>query len=299
MDIETVKVKLPLENAPEYANVYVVDSFMVDGGFISKQHAEELFEKTKVENVVITHHHLDHVGIVFWKLVNAYLHEREINFLEMYYKPQKFVKPYLDWMNKYGIDFKFVKPLAEAIAFKEGKKEKIKVRAKINNLKDKIFGFNVILTPGHSPGHICLYKDKILFSGDLILSDTTTHVGYYPGYSRDPMGDQIKSLEMLLKIEIDVVYPAHERIIKNPEKRIRELIDHYKERIEEVYTILEEKPMGVVEIASRVTWHRDFDKLRGWDKLLAIGETLACLKYLKNVGRIEEVEEEFIKFKIA
>ena len=291
MDIEIIKVNLPFENAPEYANVYLVNSVMIDGGFVSKRSLKEL-EEVDVKDVLITHHHIDHIGIIFWKEVNAYMHDEEIKFLEMYYNPEKFVKLYFDWMNKYGIKFEFVKPLASAVV-----KEKIKVIAKINPVNfEKLFGFKVILTPGHSPGHLCFYKDKILFSGDLILSDTTTHVGYYPGYSENPMKDQIDSLKKILKMEIDLIYPAHEKIIKKPEKRILELIEHYKSRINEVYSVLDEKPKGVVDIAKEITWHRSLDELTGWDKLLAIGESLACLKYLKSCGKVKEVENGIVKF---
>lgn len=262
MEIETIKIKLPLENAPDFAYVYLVDSILIDAGFISKQHAEELYEKANVKDVLITHHHIDHVGLVFWKEINAYMHESEVKFLEMYVNPKRFFKPYLDWMNKYGIGFEFVKPLAGALTG-ESAKQKMEVKAKVNCLSNKVFGFDVIFTPGHSPGHACFYRDKVLFGGDLVLSDTTTHVGYYPDYSHNPMEDQIESLKKILNLEIDVIYPAHEKVIKNPEKRILELIEHYKSRIDEVFQTLDKKPMKVVDVAKGVSWHQSFDELKG------------------------------------
>ncbi|RLI76916.1 hypothetical protein DRP05_11735 [Archaeoglobales archaeon] len=293
MEIEVIKVRLPLENAPDFANVYLVDTstnpVLIDAGFISNEHAEELYEKVgNIKDVLITHHHIDHVGLVFWKEIDAYMNENDVKFLEMYVNPKRFFKPYMDWMDKYGIEFEFIKPLASALTT-ESKKQKMEIRAKVNCLIDEIFGFNVIFTPGHSPGHVCFYKDKLLFAGDLVLSDTTTHVGYYPEYSQNPMKDQIESLNKLLNLEIDVIYPAHEKTIKNPEKRISELIEHYRSRIDEVFQVLDEKPMKAVEVAEKVSWHRNFNELKGWDKLLAIGETLACLKYLVDEGKIKEV----------
>ena len=44
------------------------------------------------------------------------------------------------------------------------------------------FNFQVLLTPGHSPGHICLYEAerKVLVSGDHILPAITSNVGKHP-----------------------------------------------------------------------------------------------------------------------
>lgn len=288
MEIEIIETKLPLENAPDFANVYLINSrFLIDAGFISKQYAEELYERTNVKDVLITHHHIDHVGLVFWKEINAYMNKKEVKFLNMYVNPKSFFKPYIDWINKYAIGFEFIRPLVGALTG-ESTRQKIEVKAKINYLNDEIFGLDVIFTPGHSPGHVCFYKDKVLFSGDLILSDTTTHVGYYPSYSDNPMKDQIESLKRILNLEIDTIYPAHEKVIRNPKKRIWELIEHYKSRIDEVFQVLGKKPLNVVDVAKRVSWHQSFDELKGWDKLLAIGETLACLKYLVGKEKAKE-----------
>src|ERR1700730_5352844 len=40
----------------------------------------------------------------------------------------------------------------------------------------------ILWTPGHSPGHICLYcpERKLLFSGDLILEHITPNIAWHP-----------------------------------------------------------------------------------------------------------------------
>lgn len=66
----------------------------------------------------------------------------------------------------------------------------------------------VIHTPGHTPGSICLYnrKDKILFSGDTLFAGTYGRIDF-------PLGnheDMRRSLERLAKLHYTTfVYPGH------------------------------------------------------------------------------------------
>ena len=63
------------------------------------------------------------------------------------------------------------------------------------------FEFKVFLTPGHSPGHICLYEPnrKLLFTGDHILPEITPHIGFHPQSGENPLGAYLKSLEKMMK----------------------------------------------------------------------------------------------------
>jgi hydroxyacylglutathione hydrolase len=66
----------------------------------------------------------------------------------------------------------------------------------------------VIHTPGHSPGHICLYseEEKVLFSGDALFQGSIGRTDL-PGSSAQ---DMARSLERLARLPDDVaVYPGH------------------------------------------------------------------------------------------
>ncbi|MDP4132909.1 MAG: MBL fold metallo-hydrolase [Bacillota bacterium] len=64
--------------------------------------------------------------------------------------------------------------------------------------------FEVINTPGHSPGSVCLLGDKILFSGDTLFKES---IGRYDCGSYE---DIMNSLDILMKLDDDVkVYPGH------------------------------------------------------------------------------------------
>ncbi len=96
----------------------------------------------------------------------------------------------------------------------------------------------VIHSPGHSPGHICLYyeEDKVLLGGDNILDTATTYVG-----SGDfgNMTEYLESLKRLLKLDLSIILPAHGEIIRDPNAKIRESIDHKLTREREILEVLE------------------------------------------------------------
>jgi hydroxyacylglutathione hydrolase len=83
------------------------------------------------------------------------------------------------------------------------------------NLKDKeaiLLGankFEIIHTPGHTPGSICLYnkKDKILFTGDLVFAEGG--VGR-TDFSYSNQSELEKSIARVFKLPEDtIIYPGH------------------------------------------------------------------------------------------
>lgn len=71
-------------------------------------------------------------------------------------------------------------------------------------------GIIVIHTPGHTPGHICLYhpRTKTLISGDALVVVEGTLQGPKPEFTPD-MDEARKSLHKLGRYDIDVVFCYH------------------------------------------------------------------------------------------
>ena len=83
-------------------------------------------------------------------------------------------------------------------------------------------------TPGHARDHLCFYllEERALFTGDLILGAGTTVI---PSDGGD-MSDYLKSLQKLLELELDRIYPGHGPLIADPKAKIREYLKHRLER---------------------------------------------------------------------
>ena len=76
--------------------------------------------------------------------------------------------------------------------------------------------FEVFITPGHSPGSLCLYwpKEKALFSGDLIFSRNVGRTDF-PGGN----GQLLKeSIERISKLDIDYLLPGHMEMVVGKEE---------------------------------------------------------------------------------
>ncbi|NVM52811.1 MAG: MBL fold metallo-hydrolase [Candidatus Helarchaeota archaeon] len=83
------------------------------------------------------------------------------------------------------------------------------------------FSFQVIHTPGHSPGGICLYESekRVLFSGDTVFSHGSIGRCDLRGGSPRLL---IQSIEKLLKLDVEYLCPGHMSAVKNGNAHIRQ-----------------------------------------------------------------------------
>jgi len=73
--------------------------------------------------------------------------------------------------------------------------------------KDDKVAVKVLLTPGHSPGSVCLYleKDKILISGDVVFAGSIGRTDF-PGGSPSLLQ---KSIDELSQLDVEYLVPGH------------------------------------------------------------------------------------------
>jgi glyoxylase-like metal-dependent hydrolase (beta-lactamase superfamily II) len=151
-------------------------------------------------------------------------------------------------------------------------------------------------TPGHSPGHMCLYDAarKIFFSGDHILFDITPNIAYWPEM-KDALRSYLSSLDKVSTLDVSNVLPGHRKPWHDHLARIEELKTHHRHRLDEAIAALEEGDMTAYEVAPYITWKIEF---REWDdfpiaqKFFAVGETIAHLHYLENEGTVRSYTED-------
>ena len=83
--------------------------------------------------------------------------------------------------------------------------------------------WEVVHTPGHSPGHICLWSatDRLLCSGDHLLQVVSPPVTFERGFETDPMGSYLESLERVGTLAPDLVLPGHGAPFRDGARRAR------------------------------------------------------------------------------
>jgi glyoxylase-like metal-dependent hydrolase (beta-lactamase superfamily II) len=165
------------------------------------------------------------------------------------------------------------------------------------------FNFRCIWTPGHTKGHVCLYEPerKILLSGDHVLQDITPNISTWR-LDENPLDDYLSSLDKIYNLEVKTVLPGHRRTMTDLRARIDELRHHHDVRAAEALSILKKDgKMTGYEVAARMRWdvrERTWDDLPIWQKMFAVGESLAHLRFLVVEGKVfqESYEGKILYF---
>jgi len=298
-------------------NVYAIEGsdghILVDSGWDSQESLWALQEGIKAANlklrditkVVITHIHPDHYGlsskikqicgaqVAIHRIDASFISPRYKDFANLIKKTEELLRqngvpenelPQLKeaslWMNKY------VTPDAPEVMLEDG-----------DIISNDSFELEVLLTPGHSPGHICLYERerKFILTGDHILYDTTPHIGFNPQSGDNPLGDYVSSLKKLERLKVHFILPGHGPVFNALGLRIENILQHHEERKRAIMQSLRSGLKTAYEIAQQIPWMANeggtaFLDLPVWDKRMAVTETLAHLKLLMEEDRVGNVD---------
>ncbi len=140
-----------------------------------------------------------------------------------------------------------------------------------------------IATPGHTSNHLAfaLRESGALFSGDHVMGWSTSVVVPPDG----DMTDYMASLERLLGRDDRVYYPGHGEAIERPQRLVRGMLGHRKQREGQILRLLREAPRGVAALVERMYVGLDPRLVPG-----AEGSVLAHLYDLRGRGLVGETE---------
>ncbi len=139
-------------------------------------------------------------------------------------------------------------------------------------------------TPGHSPGHICLYEaaDGLLFAGDHILPELSPNIGLHPQSTPDPLHEYLEGLRRMASREPNLVLPAHGRPFSQIAQRVDALVSHHQRRLDQIVEILGRHEKSGWQVALDLWGPRD----NLYEKRLALQEGLAHLQALAVEGQV-------------
>jgi glyoxylase-like metal-dependent hydrolase (beta-lactamase superfamily II) len=148
--------------------------------------------------------------------------------------------------------------------------------------------YQVIWTPGHADGHICLYRasDGLLIAGDHVLPHITPNIGLYPASRLDPLGDYLNALTKVERFPSRLVLPGHGDTFTDLSGRVAQLREHHAQRENQLLELLSGRPTTAYALAEALFGHR-FDTVG--NRRFALAETLAHLEHLHHNHRVEPV----------
>jgi len=146
--------------------------------------------------------------------------------------------------------------------------------------------WDVIETSGHCRGHLCLYDagNEVLISGDQVLPTISPNVSVLASRPEaNPLGEFLDSLALLEQCSpATLVLPSHGRPFRGLHRRIETVRSHHFEQLGLLREACRDAPRSALDVMP-VMFGRP---LRGFHRLLALGETVAHLNYLWHAGQV-------------
>lgn len=307
-DIYVIKVPLPrtpLKNLNSYfikgkhRNLLIDTGFNLDECFFAlKNGLDELQADMNYTDIFITHCHADHCGLcnrIASENTKIFISEPDKNYLDFVasdsYLPRMHERRTMWGFSRAELNINIK---GSPLKVSSSPKKEINYTVVDDGFKLNLgdYCFEAIATPGHTPGHMCLYdrQNKILFSGDHIIFDITPNISTWDGVE-DSLGLYIDSLKKIKQLKVDTTLSAHRSAMGNCDKRIDELIKHHMNRISETYQLVSDFPESTAyEIASKMKWSirvKDWKHFPGYQKLFAVGEAASHLEHLVLEGQLK------------
>lgn len=301
-EIKQITIPTPFAVGDVHTYIIITDKVtLVDAG-VRTMEAWEVFQGElkrhglkvlDIDQVLITHHHPDHVGLLDYLPANipVYGHERAHPWMTQ--DQRYFITHdafYRELFAQMGVEERFY-PLLGAMdkplrfSCQRGLTSFVKEGDTLEGLSD----WRIYETPGHASSHLVLFDQKsgTMIGGDLILAHISPNPLVEPPYlgekdRRKPMIDYILSIEKMLELPIKRVLPGHGEIVQNVQALLEERLHQQEKRASKVEAFVNENPATAYEICQHL-----FPKVFEKQLLLTLSETLGQVDYLLEKERIE------------
>jgi glyoxylase-like metal-dependent hydrolase (beta-lactamase superfamily II) len=151
-------------------------------------------------------------------------------------------------------------------------------------------------TPGHAPSHVCLFQPerRLLISGDHLLGRISLYFDY--GYSEDPVGEFVRSLDVVEALDARLCLPGHGRTFTDVLAHIEGNRELVAERVLRTLAAIAQAPLTAFEAAPLIYDDVPFSSLTAaW----LLTETLAFLLHLEVMGRVRRIPGEPERWAVA
>ncbi|HEY0189445.1 MAG TPA: AMP-binding protein [Cellulomonas sp.] len=311
IDPDVYRVALPLPEGFERATSCYVLPDGTGGGLVVDPGADDpaaaavlrtALDRLGVDlgqaRVLVTHEHADHLGAAARLAATGH----------RVLAGRALVDLLATWWQPATVRTSLARLTAEGFAAAEaGELEQMRARVvpaaagdvRIEPLDDDVrlrvgrYDYRVLATPGHSPGHVCLYQEerRLLLSGDHVLFHVSPPVLGAPtvpgGPVRSALTDRLASLDRIAALEVDRCLPGHGEPQGDPSARLAALRAHHEARLVAVREAVAAGARTGAEVVRALRWSTapgPWDRAPAGLRWLLATETLAHLDHLVEQG---------------
>src|SRR4051794_303177 len=241
------------------SGVVLVDTGLGDPGALAQLELALREAGLRLEHIrllVCTHAHSDHYGLA-GSIVDAagcelWMHPNHAHMTAHLDDPERMLERRIEVARQSGVPDSVITQAYEA---RRG--QPLGVDRFVEPDRDLIPGtevetdlgrWQVYETPGHAPSHVCLHQPdrKLLLSGDHLLGRISLYYDF--GYTPDPAGEYLESLDVVDRLDSDLCLAGHARPFRDVSKKIGATRGTVLERIERVRACLDGVPKSPFQI---------------------------------------------------
>ncbi|WP_332691527.1 MBL fold metallo-hydrolase [Halalkalibacter lacteus] len=303
--IHQLTIPTPFHVGPVHVYLICGDTItLVDTGPLTKEGKEVLISELKnfgysikdIEQVILTHHHPDHVG-----LAGLFGHATIIG--HRYLRPwltkdRAFLNGCIEFFqkfyNEHGVPMEVVEKVRRTsqayISFIE--QADLNVIVKHGDKVPGLSGWKVIEVPGHAQNHIMIIRehDHTAIGADVLLASISSNAlleAPMKGEERPKTLLQYRhSLQVVKELNIKKLYPGHGEIIYEVNELINQRLQGHLERARAIKTIITGDRMSANDISYEL-----FMKKHTIQPDLTFSETFGHIDMLVERGEIQMKKE--------
>ncbi len=210
-----------------------------------------------VQGILLTHHHIDHVGGV-----NALSQALNLP------------------VRGHALTLTRLEP-----GFRAGAALDDGMKVPLGKSPDGRTGWELLAvhTPGHDRGHLCFRESRYgsMLVGDMLSTVSTIIVDPPEGH----LATYLRSLERLSTQPLTTLYPAHGPALRDGQRLVKQYLRHRRQRETKLVETLQQGPGTLDELLPKVYWDADPSLYR-----FAARSLLAGLQKLAEEGSAREVD---------
>ena len=254
-----------------------------------------------VEQLLITHPHLDHFGLAAAVkeasgcevVAHPQAGVKLANFRGYYEREQGYFTDILVSMGMPLQSARLITQLPQSFSVLAPHVQADRCLSEGDTVRAGDLTLQVLETPGHSMASLCFYvaDQEILFAGDHLIDGITPNplleMPEAPGEERPrTLAQYLDSLNKVAKLKLQVVYSGHRSVIHDPQRVIELTLKHHHHRSAKVFKLITEKPLTPYELMGKL-----FPNLPATEQFLGMSEAIGHLEWLQDQGSVRALDQ--------